>query len=160
MSRLCRRSLPWSSAPPNTHCGLPFLDYSNDVFAMRRICERDDCCAYIRRAARWVPNFVDAHVADHGHCMFLPDGEPLVDYIGASEAFDDAWADIVTEINRRAGTSFVVAPTKSMNGHVNATTGASEHACSGARVMQFYNETTARNVARQFALDIVRLGYM
>lgn len=127
---------------------------------MRDVCNLNGCCAYIARTSRWVPNFVDAHVADHGHCMFLPGGEPLVDYIGVSEAFDDSWADIVGEINRRVGTAFVAAPTKSMNGRVDSGTGASEHSCSGTRVLQYFNNTTARNIARQFALDIVRLGYL
>ena len=127
---------------------------------MRDICTSDACCAYVKRAERWVPNFVDAHVADHGHCIFLAGGEPLVDYIGTSEAFDDSWADILAEVNARAGTAFVAQRTKSMNGHVDSATGASEHSCSGERVLQYYNATTARNVARQFALDIVRLGYL
>ena len=146
--------------PPTERCGIDFVEFTEDVYSMRRICESRRCCSYVKPISAFKPGFIDAHISDHSHCMFLPGGEPLVDYIGASEAFDDAWADIVAEINRRVGTAFVAAPTKSMNGHVNAATGASEHSCSGTRVLQYFNETTARNVARQFALDIVRLGYL
>eukprot|EP00892_Ulva_mutabilis_P011502 jgi/Ulvmu1/8724/UM047_0065.1 len=156
---LYKRSPQEPLAPPKKHCGLPFLNYSADVWAMRDICASDNCCAFIRRVQRWVPNFVDAHVSDHGHCMFLPGGEPLVDYIGTSEDFAASWADILGEINRRVGTAFAAAPTKSMNGHVDAS-GASEHSCSGTRVAHYYNSTTARNVALQYALDIVQLGYL
>lgn len=134
-----------------------FLSFTEDAYRLRSICDTRRCCAFVRTINTFKPGFVDAHISDHSHCMFLPGGEPLVDYIGASESFDVAWADIVAEINRRTGTSFVPRKPKKLNS--KASGGPADANCSGEHALEFYNATTAANVARQFALDVVRLGF-
>lgn len=94
--------------------------------------------------------------------MFLPSGEPIVDYIGASEAFDDAWADIVAEVNRRVGSTFVARKAKKMNSKASGGAGATAAeaaGCGGEHALLYLNATTATNIARQFALDVVHLGF-
>lgn len=143
--------------PPTERCGIEFVEFTEDVYSMRRICESRRCCSYVKPISAFKPGFIDAHISDHSHCMFLPGGEPLVDYIGASEAFDDAWADIIAEINRRVGTQFVARKAKKMNS--KATSGEAGGGCAGEHALRFLNATTATNIARQFALDVVRLGF-
>lgn len=158
----CRLTPGVPQIPPTERCGIDFLDFTEDVYRMRTICETQQCCSYVKPIKAFKPGFVDAHISDHAHCMFLPDGDPIVDYIGASEAFDDAWADVVAEINRRVGTTFVARKAKKMNskasGGVDAT--ATQAAgCGGEHALLYLNATTATNIAQQFALDVVRLGF-
>jgi hypothetical protein len=68
-----------------------FSAFAEDTNLMRRLCAAENCCPYIEAQNRWVPHFLDVHIADQAHCMFLPDGSSLVDFIGASETLDEDW---------------------------------------------------------------------
>lgn len=90
----CRRAEGPDEKEPQEACGLPFVEYTENTDRMRELCPTERCCAYIAAKDRWVPHFVDVHIADQAHCMFLPDGSPLVDYIGASESLDEDWPQV------------------------------------------------------------------
>lgn len=136
---------------------MDFQEFTEDAYRLRSICESRQCCAWVKTINAFKPGFVDAHVSDQSHCMLLPSGEPIVDYVGASESFDDAWVDIVAEINRRTGQTFVPRKPKKMNS--KASGGSADGGCGGEHALDFFDGTTAANVARQFALDVVRLGF-
>eukprot|EP00892_Ulva_mutabilis_P003113 jgi/Ulvmu1/12802/UM097_0031.1 len=156
-SRGVLRKVGDPGVPQTERCGMGFQEYTEDAYRLRSICDTHQCCAYVGTISAFKPGFVDAHISDHSHCMFLPGGEPLVDYIGASEAFDDAWTDIVAEINRRTGSAIKARKPKKLNS--KASGGLVAGGCGGEHALEFYNATTATNVARQFALDVVRLGF-
>lgn len=141
------------------HCGLPFEEYAADAYNMRTICESNACCAYINRGG-FRPDFVDGHIADQAHCVFLPNGDPLVDYIGTAEDLDVAWVDIVAAINARAGMNFTAEPVKNPNGRGASEDGGVRHPCDGEKVTNTMTPTAALGIAKQFAQDVVSLGYL
>eukprot|EP00892_Ulva_mutabilis_P002461 jgi/Ulvmu1/12215/UM086_0004.1 len=187
---------------PTERCGVTFDDFARDVGTLLDACEHGDCCTFVPARGTWWPEFVNIHVGDHSHCMFLPNGEPLVDYVGLTEFFDAAWVDIMnTLLLRFNGTrrladaafdeprhsTYAAAPAAGGPGegqvtiwhavpqvgaaaaggvqavaYVTQSAQADEltHACNSSRTMAFLNETTARSLARQYALDLVRLGYI
>jgi hypothetical protein len=114
---------------------------------MRRICDTESCCAYIGNMG-FVPGFVDIHIADQSHCTFLPNGEPVVDYIGVSENLSQDWGNIVAEINDRAGTDFAAQDPSNPNGVGGSSSGGVEHACTSEKVLQFMNDSTSRDSMR------------
>lgn len=140
-------------------CGLPFDKYAEDAYNMRAICEGEACCAHIP-ARGFVPGLVDAHIADQAHCVFLPSGEPLVDYIGTAEDLDAAWTDIIAAINERAGTAFEAQSVKNPNGRGPEDAGGVRHTCNGENVLATMTREAAYSIARQYANDVLSLGYM
>lgn len=198
---------------------MPFDEFSRDVGVLFDTCERDGCCSYVAARSAWWPEFVNIHIGDQSHCVFLPNGEPLVDYIGLTEYFDAAWVDIMTNLllrhngTRRLmdadeevlgephrlggviredaaewGAKQAEAAPAPAEGQVtiwhavprdgNGTAGEPgpkqgvayvtqaaladevQHQCNSTRTMQFFNQTNVRDLARQYALDVVRLGYL
>lgn len=125
---------------------------------MRTICTKEDCCAHIPSRG-FLPGLVDSHIADQAHCIFLPNGDPLVDYIGTAEDLDAAWADIVAAINDRAGTSFEALPVKNPNGRGPAEDGGVQNTCSSDKVLSVITQESAYSLARHYALDVIALGY-
>lgn len=155
--RVCR----WPAdrkAEPGEKCGLPFEKFAEDAYNMRAICETEACCAHIP-ARGFVPGLVDAHIADQAHCVYLPNGDALVDYIGAAEDLDAAWVDIVAAINDRAAASFEALPVKNPNGRGPAEDGGVRHTCDGDNVLSMITRENAYALARQYAHDVVTLGY-
>ena len=75
-------------------CGLPFEEFTVNSHSMRSICERQGCCAYVARRARYIPSFVDVHVSDQAHCVFLAAGQSMVDFVGATETIEDDWMQV------------------------------------------------------------------
>lgn len=128
-------------------------------YNMRSICETEACCAHIPGRG-FVPSLVDTHIADQAHCVFLPNGDPLVDYIGAAEDLDPAWADIVTAINAVAGTAFEAESVKNPNGRGPQEDGGVRHTCASQNVLSKMTEEAAQAIAQQYALDVVSLGYV
>ena len=141
-------------------CGNTFLEFSENTNTMRELCPLEQCCTYISTMQQFVPHFTDLHINDQSHCVFLPGGESLVDYIGATESINEDWPAIVERINERAGTAFVAAPPTNPNGHGSAAAGGVENGCLSANAAANFNETTLRNIARQYAMDVVRYGYL
>lgn len=58
---------------------------------MRQLCPEEQCCVFIKARDYWLPHFLDEHISDQSHCVFLPGGESMVDFIGASESIDADW---------------------------------------------------------------------
>ena len=146
-------------AASGAHCGTTFLEYSRNSDTLRQLCLRESCCAYIPALSRFVPHFIDQHINDQAHCVFLPGGDSLVDYIGATSTIEEDWPRIVAEINHRAGTAFVPQPITNPNGHGKSASRVATD-CELPEVREMFNETTLRNIARQYAMDIVRYGFM
>lgn len=232
---LCRRPAGPETAPTE-HCGVPFLDFTEDVGRIFDACEEEECCSYIEPRGTWWPQFVNIHLGDHSHCMFLPTGGHAVDYIGLTESFDESWDDVLGEVSRRLNMSQplqVRLPEHAHSGNATAAamtaarrlraaeggeaqssagpvagvgapmpapvqSGSAEgqvtiwHAvpqaegegepspgtakmtyvaykarvdemvqsCNSTHTLQFMNRTAVHNLARQYALDLVRLGYI
>ena len=72
---------------------------------------------------------------------------------------EEDWPRILAEINKRAGTAFEAQPVTNPNGH-GATGSHVATDCELPEVREMFNETTLRNIARQYAMDIVRYGFM
>ena len=155
----CRRLGP-NGGEPGESCGMSFLDFSENSNSMRELCPHDDCCSYVSSLAQFVPHFTDQHINDQAHCVFLPGGESLVDYIGSTATIAEDWPIIVDAINKRANTSFVAGPVTNPNGHGGADGHGQETACSDANVRANFNETTLKNIARQYAMDVIRYGFL
>jgi hypothetical protein len=128
--------------------------------SIRELCSQQNCCSYISAAMRFNPGFPDEHVADQAHCIFLPGGESVVDYIGSTETIEQDWLKIVGEINRYSGSNFVPQPLKNPNGRGSKGHGSIETWCMDAAVIANLNETTSRNIARQYAMDVLLFGYL
>jgi hypothetical protein len=154
-----RRSGP-DGSEPGDKCGTSFLSFSENSNVLRELCPTDECCTYIKKQDRWIPHFVDQHINDQSHCVFLPGGESLVDFVGSTERIQEDWPLVVEEINRRMGTEFTVGHVGNPNGHGNQTAGGIETVCENSLVKSYFNETTIFNIAIQYAMDIVRYGYM
>lgn len=128
---------------------------------MRRICAAESCCAYLPRRG-FLPVFVDSHISDQSHCVFLPNGDPVVDYIGFSEDLEGSWAAIVARINARAGTDFAAPAPRNTNGRGTAEAGGVKHSCvngTAVAAAEVVTAGTAYAIAQQFAHDVVYLGY-
>jgi hypothetical protein len=67
---------------------------------------------------------------------------------------------VVREINRRAGTEFEPMPVHNPNGHGASQEGGSVNNCYAEHVQELFNETTLKNIARQYAADVLNFGYM
>ena len=69
-----------------------FAQNSNN---MMQLCPKDQCCAYIGGGHQmWKPHFVNSHISDQSHCVFLPDGESIVDFIGTTENLAIDWTTV------------------------------------------------------------------
>jgi hypothetical protein len=79
---------------PGEPCGLPFPEYTADSLALKDICHDQGCCPYVNAQERFIPAFIDQHVSDQAHCVFLPGGESLVDFIGSTENIEDDWDQV------------------------------------------------------------------
>lgn len=66
-------------------------EFAQDTNEMRELCPREQCCVFIEARDYWLPHFLDEHISDQSHCVFLPGGESMVDYIGSSERIDADW---------------------------------------------------------------------
>ncbi|NJR43260.1 MAG: hypothetical protein HC767_11995 [Akkermansiaceae bacterium] len=66
-------------------------EFAEDTNAMRELCPNEKCCSYIGFQNAWAPHFLDVHIQDQSHCVFLPGGESMVDYIGTSESVSADW---------------------------------------------------------------------
>jgi hypothetical protein len=145
---------------PGDACGNTFLEFSKNSDSMRQLCPNEACCTYVKPLQRWVPSFVDVHINDQSHCVFLPGGESLVDYIGATETIEDDWVEIVAAINKRTGLKIVAKAMTNPNGMGQKANGGIEHGCMMPDVRALFNGTTLRNIARQYAMDVLRYGYL
>ena len=106
-----------------------------------------------------MPGLVDTYIADQAHCVFLPNGDPIVDYIGSAEDLDVAWAGIVAGINGRAGTAFEAVPLERYKGSHVAEDGVVENLCGSAMAAAVITHESAYSLARHYALDIAVFGY-
>jgi hypothetical protein len=99
--RTVRRRTGKNNDIPGANCGLPFLDFSENTNSMRELCPAEGCCSFIGPPMNaWFPHFVDEHIGDQSHCVFLPGGESMVDYIGASETIDEDWPEVHCSLTR------------------------------------------------------------
>lgn len=82
---------------------------------------------------------------------------------------NEDWATIVGEIDRRARASsggrvvasaHAAAPVGNPNGHGRKEAGGVEHRCGDGATMAHFTPETIAGVARQYALDIARFGFM
>lgn len=143
---------------PTEHCGLPFESYAEDPYRMRELCDAELCCSYV--GGQRAPGFVDIHISDQAHCAFLADGQPFVDYIGASENLTQAWRDIVAGVNNNAGSVFEARDPENPNGTGNTTAGGVAHTCTSEVVLKRYTAAELYGIASHYALDVVRFGYI
>ena len=73
----------------------PLQEYTQNTHNMMRLCSTDECCAYIAGKLNiWKPDFVDAHITDQSHCVFLPGGESIVDFVGSTESLETDWSTV------------------------------------------------------------------
>jgi hypothetical protein len=154
MGLLCRQGGPLGLEPGN-ECYVHFADYAVNSRVLVQGCDTRDCCPYVQAFKMFAPQFTLQHLNDQSHCVFLPGGESLVDFVGATESVEEDWARVVQEINNRMGTTFVPG----IMGRHNVGQGdAGQTSCASA--MKFLNETSISNIAWQYSMDIVRFGYM
>ena len=82
----------------------------------------------------------------------------MVDYIGRSERLRVDWAEIIDHINTRENTTFPLPA------HIAAVNkqdrGDSASNCIADSYATMYNATTLENVARHYAMDVVRFGFL
>ena len=70
----------------------PLQEFAQNTNSMIQLCPREQCCADIAgKYKMWKPNFVNSHITDQSHCVFLPGGESIVDFIGTTESLDTDW---------------------------------------------------------------------
>ena len=124
---------------------------------MHELCAKHKCCPWLPPTQSFAPGFVGLHVSDQSHCVFMPGGESIVDFIGATERIDDDWAAIVQHINERAGTHFRAVSPSMINGRGPLT---SVEASSGCKANAKLSEEAKQNIAQQYAQDVVRFGYL
>jgi hypothetical protein len=141
------------------HCGLNFQQFSENTNAMREICPQYQCCPFLGNLGSFVPAFIDLHINDQSHCVFLANGDPLVDFIGRSELMDEDWALVLENINRLAGTDFQVETVDNPNGHGGHGTGGVEHGCQNGSLLNMFDSTTLFNIAQQYASDVLMYGF-
>jgi hypothetical protein len=158
--RTSRRRIGPDGLQPGGPCANTFLQFTENSNSLRELCPHDDCCSYVSEHGQFVPHFTDLHINDQAHCVFLPGGESLVDYVGSTATIAQDWTAIVGAINARAGTAFVAAPVTNPNGYGGADGHGQETVCSAPDVRANLNETTLRNIARQYAMDVVRYGFL
>jgi hypothetical protein len=65
--------------------------FSEDANSMRQLCPIDQCCVFSEGRKSWLPYFLDEHISDQSHCVFLPNGKSMVDFIGVAESVDADW---------------------------------------------------------------------
>ena len=98
---------------------------------MRKLCPNKKCCSYFR--GRFAPHFLDEHINDQAHCVFLPGGESLVDYVGDSARVSQDWQHIVAAINERSGSNFSSGAVVNPNGRGGPDGHGVENACQCAQ---------------------------
>ena len=70
-------------------------DFAQNTNNMMELCPKERCCAYIAGDLNaFKPHFVNNHISDQSHCVFLPGGESIVDFIGSSENLETDWATV------------------------------------------------------------------
>ena len=148
-----------SSEPPRKRCAVPFLEYSQNAYALVSACYTHQCCAYIRHSKQWEPNFVAMHIGDQSHGVFTSGGDSMVDYIGRTEHLDEDWAEIIAHINKRQGTSLLGAEIRSVNGKAK-TASTHDTGCKPEDYSSLYNLTTMHNIAKFYATDVLRFGFV
>lgn len=73
----------------------PLQEFAQNTNNMMQLCRRDQCCAYIAGDLnKWRPKFLNSHITDQSHCVFLPGGESVVDFIGTTESLDADWSAV------------------------------------------------------------------
>ena len=147
---------PTKKGPP---CTLSFLEFAQDAYALARICNTRQCCAYLGgKSNAFVARFPNGHVTQQAHSVFTTDGRLLVDYIGRTENLSEDWQEIVNLIAERSGTDVGFVPMDNVNG-APVPVGLPEekqHACLSDEIvgLGIVNQTTVRAITLQFAMDM------
>jgi hypothetical protein len=89
--------------------------FSEDANSMRQLCPNEQCCVFVEARNSWLPYFLDEHISDQSHCVFLPSGESMVDFIGASESVDYDWPAVRPNPRKFAAPLCAVECYKSMS---------------------------------------------
>ena len=66
-------------------------DFAQNTNNMMQLCPKKKCCTYIKNQQAWASGFINMHISDQSHCVFLAGGESLVDFVGSSESIDTDW---------------------------------------------------------------------
>jgi hypothetical protein len=102
---------------------------------------------------------VHQHINDQSHCVFLPDGESVVDFIGATESIEGDWKAVLGEINKRAGTAFPAEVQQIVpRGTGRDISAGVLNTCESAS--RRLDDSIMFNIASQYAMDIDRYGYL
>jgi hypothetical protein len=67
---------------------------------------------------------------------------------------------VVEQINKRAGTAFQAYSVQNRNGRGKPSSGGIANHCYAEHVQDLFNETTLKNIAMQYAVDVLNFGYV
>ena len=155
---------PRNMTVPGPICSIPFTRFTEDVWQLRTTCVIDNCCSYIRAGYNeFKADFVNGHVMQQAHAVFTPDGRSGMDFIARTENISDDWNLIVQSIRARSGRIVQDYAIENVNGvHPKDVPPHLEHKCLPPDVvaLALFNETTMRNIALQFAMDVIQLKYL
>lgn len=163
-SRYMFQRLDKASARRGAACGASFAKFAVNSNVLREGCERDSCCAYLPEQQRFLPHFVDQHINDQAHCIFLSDGASLVDFVGRSDNAAEDWREIVRQVSQQSGRT---VRQETIVEQVN-TSNKSQRKCKREQGLEppehgdshaFY-EADVRGIAIQYARDVTLYGYM
>jgi Sulfotransferase family len=160
-ARSCRKV---SESEPGDVCGPEWQEYAANSNSLSKVCETQDCCAWVPQYQKFMPLFTDLHIMDQSHCVFDSEGRTMVDFIGASETLDEDWATVLNEINRRMGTKFEAAQLQAANTRM-AHTGEgpkiteAKKECSMGKYPHL-DAVSTRNIGLQYSMDAVKFGYL
>lgn len=142
-----------SQLAPTKPCAGSFELFSQDSNHLRSICPKERCCAYVQGHG-FVPAFVDEHINDQSHCVFLSNGDATVDFVARAERLNEDWPVILQHINRRAGSSLQSAGVAVQNR-------SGPNACEEmSGVLDNFSEAEMHGIASQYAMDMMRYGYL
>ena len=148
---------------PGERCKGDFSNFALDPRSLIQGCKERNCCAYINEIQDWNSNFIQLHISDQAHGVFRPDGLSFVDYIGRTEHVNDDWRDILESINNRSGASMPFKPVLLLNPvrkPLSSPTPEVGFSCLSDRYSDLYTPETMAGVARYYAVDIVRFGFL
>jgi len=142
-----------NDAPRGKPCAVPFSEFaaSSHALSHRRVCAvPPHCCAFVEDTG-WVEHFVDLHISDQAHAVFDAAGRNAVDFIARTEHLVADMAEVVRIINAREGSALNIT-IKQLN--------AGPHLDAAAVHKRMYDAATMRGVAKQYAVDLLRFGFL
>lgn len=144
-------------------CGVDFQEFAKNSNVLSTICAKEQCCVYLARTGSFQPAYINEHINEQAHCVFVDNGDMVVDFIGRSEKINEDWPAVLESINRRSGSSFEVKVVATENQQTglpkDPVPDSVQNNCSSDEFLNKFDSQTLYDIGHQYASDVVLFGF-